>query len=123
MNNKNISKLLIVALTSFMIVGCQRGNDQSNSKKSEDTQIPSKTSGDTAHNSSDSGGEIIDKIVEDPHEQSAVRAYFQTVYRTVEHDLSAGGCIVVVVMDDGFLQHRYKVQHILLRLAAAGYHL
>ena len=65
MNNKNISKLLIVALASFMIVGCQKSDDPSNSKKSEDTQIPSKSSDDSAHNSSDDGGEIVDKIVED----------------------------------------------------------
>ncbi len=99
MNNKSISKLLIVALTSFMIVGCQKGNDQSNSKKSEDTQIPSKTSGDTAHNSSDSGGEIIDKIVED----ISIKTTPKTDY-VVGEEFSIEGGVIELQFEDGTTQ-------------------
>ena len=93
MNNKNLSKLLIVALTSFMIVGCQNGNNQGNSKKSDNTQI--QTSGDSAHNTS--GGDIIiDKIVED----ITIKVTPKTDY-VVGEEFSIEGGIIELQFEDG----------------------
>jgi len=60
MNNKNISKLLIVALTSFMVMGCQNNNDKNNS--SNNSPSVSKTSG-NENNSDDITGKIVEDIV------------------------------------------------------------